>query len=112
MRYVVPLAALLLAATGCSSGSDDRAEDPRGPGDGPTAIPTPAVVMDVERPELCTGPIAESWPPQCSGPAIRDWRWGDFEGDYERVGDVRWGEFVIEGYLDGDEFVVTSAEPA
>jgi hypothetical protein len=110
-RSVVPLAALLLAATACSSDSEGKATDPGRPGAEPSALPTPAIVMDVERPELCTGPIAESWPPQCSGPAIREWRWSDFEGDFERVGDVRWGEFVIEGYLDGDEFVVTSAEP-
>ena len=114
MRYAVPLAALLLAATACSSGPEDRATDPGGVGDRATSSPilVPAIVMDVERPELCTGPVAESWPPQCDGPAIRRWRWADFEGDYQRVGGVRWGEFVIEGYLDGDEFVVTSAEPA
>jgi hypothetical protein len=113
MRYAVVLAALLLTASACSSDSDDpdRATDPGGR-DTPTEIPHPAIVMDVARPELCTGPIAESYPPQCDGPAIREWSWRDFEGHYDQVGKVRWGEFVIDGYFDGNEFVVTSAEPA
>ncbi len=68
--------------------------------------------MDVDRPELCTGPVAESYPPQCGGPPIREWRWADHEGDYEQVGKVRWGAFVVQGYFDGDEYVVTSATPA
>ena len=58
--------------------------------------------MDVGRPELCTGPVAESYPPQCGGPPIREWRWADHEGDYEQVGKVRWGAFVVDGYFDGE----------
>ncbi|HET9422281.1 MAG TPA: hypothetical protein VFO49_14175 [Nocardioides sp.] len=108
MRYAVALAALLLAATACSSDPDepDRATDPA------PSIPTPVIVMDVDRPELCTGPVAESYPPQCGGPPIREWRWADHKGDFEQVGKVRWGAFVIDGYFDGDEYVVTSAVPA
>ena len=115
MRYVVAVAALLLAATGCSDPDEpDRARDPGGGTrtPAPAEIPNPVTVMDVGRPELCTGPIAESYPPQCGGPAIRDWRWSEFdETDYQQVGQVRWGEFVVDGHLEGDEFVVTSAEP-
>jgi hypothetical protein len=126
MRHVaartVLAALLLLAATACSLGSaeeSDRATDPNQPSDAanrpadaePT-IPTPVIVMDVDRPELCTGPVAESYPPQCGGPPIREWRWADHEGDYEQVGKVRWGAFVVQGYFDGDEYVVTSAVPA
>ena len=118
MRYAVALAAVLLAGTACSADREpearDRATDPNPPpaSGGPTAIPTPVIVMDVDRPELCTGPVAESYPPQCSGPLIREWRWADHRGDYEQVGKVRWGAFVIDGYFVGNEFVVTSAVPA
>ena len=115
LRYAVALAALLLAATACSLGSSeesDRATDPKQPADVEPTIPTPVIVMDVDRPELCTGPVAESYPPQCGGPPIREWRWADHEGDYEQVGKVRWGAFVVQGYFDGDEYVVTSATPA
>ena len=109
------LTALLLVATACSSDADDpvRATDPAPPpADAEPTIPTPVIVMDVDRPELCTGPVAESYPPQCGGPPIREWRWADHEGDYEQVGKVRWGAFVVQGYFDGDEYVVTSATPA
>jgi hypothetical protein len=118
MRYAVALAALLVAVTACSSDSDepDRATDPN---DAPTQpagdvpeIPTPVIVMDVRRPELCLGPVAESYPPQCGGPPIQGWRWSEHKGEYEQVGEVRWGEFVVEGHFDGDTFVVTDAEPA
>lgn len=115
-RRIAPtLAALLLAGTACSADSDDpdRATDPatKPPASEPT-IPVPVIVMDVERPELCLGPIAESYPPQCGGPPIRGWSWADYEGHYDQVGRVRWGEFVVDGHFDGDEYVVTSAEPA
>ena len=117
MRYAVALAALLLALTACSSDSDEPGRllgrwVGRPAADEPTRIPTPVIVMDVDRPELCTGPVAESFPPQCSGPPIREWRWADHQGDYEQVGKVRWGAFLIDGYFDGDEFVVTNAVPA
>ena len=117
MRYVATLAALLLAATACSSDErgSDTATDPRDPTAPPAdrrEVPSPVVVMDVGRPELCLGPVAESYPPQCGGPAIRGWRWHDHAGHYEQVDRVRWGEFRVEGYFDGDEFVVTAAAPA
>lgn len=114
MRYAVTLAALLLAATACSDSDEpDSARDPGGGNDTPTptAIPNPAIVMDVAQPELCTGPIAESYPPQCGGPVISNWDWADHKGEYDQVGEVRWGEFVVEGHYEGDEFVVTSAVP-
>jgi len=114
-RRIAPtLAALLLAATACSSDSDDpdRATDPAtDPASDHPTIPEPVIVMDVARPELCLGPIAESYPPQCGGPPIRGWRWTDYEGHYDQVGQVRWGEFVVTGTWDGDTFVVTHAEP-
>jgi hypothetical protein len=118
MRYAAALAALLLTLTACSTDSDeparatDRTEAAEPAADAPTRIPTPVIVMDVARPELCTGPVAESYPPQCSGPPIREWQWADHRGDFQQVGKVRWGAFVIDGYSDGEEFVVTNAVPA
>ena len=58
--------------------------------------------MDTGTPQLCQGPIAESWPPQCAGAELRGWDWADQPaGSYERVGDVRWGEFTLTGGWDG-----------
>jgi hypothetical protein len=31
-------------------------------------------------PHLCLGPVAESYPPQCSGPEITGWDWDAVEG--------------------------------
>ncbi len=125
------LLALLLTVvlTACSSeptgGSGDRADDPAGrsadPGPMPTSAPAaagevvtraPVTVMDTGSPELCLGPVAESYPPQCGGPALVGWAWGDHGGELERVGDVRWGEFVVTGTWDGTSVTVASARAA
>ena len=115
---------------GCSAatpGADDRGADPAGtptaadPGPMPTAPPaavgevvtrTPATVMDTGSPELCLGAVAESYPPQCSGPAVVGWDWADHGGAFEQVGDVRWGEFVVAGRWDGTSLTLTSARAA
>ncbi|ANH36836.1 hypothetical protein I601_0384 [Nocardioides dokdonensis FR1436] len=70
------------------------------------------VVMDTGAgPELCVGPVAESYPPQCGGPAVEGWRWRDQQA-FDRVGDVRWGYFALTGTWDGASFTVTDAVPA
>jgi hypothetical protein len=73
---------LTLAACGTDSGAraGDPASDPAGSPSGtpiPTEIPAASgpvhtrglvTVMDTGSPELCLGPVAESYPPQCGGP--------------------------------------------
>lgn len=59
--------------------------------------------------ELCLGPIAESYPPQCSGIPVEGWSWDGIEG-WERSGDVTWGAYAVRGAYDGSSFAVT-AEP-
>jgi hypothetical protein len=116
-------AALALSLTACSD-DGDSAEDPAGGSGGNGPMPTEpvaadgevttryaATVMDTGSPELCLGPVAESYPPQCSGPPLEGWDWADHEGDYDQVGEVRWGVFYVTGTWDGTTFVVTSAEP-
>lgn len=120
------LALLVAVGSGCSDdgGSDDVATDP---GSSPSASPSsaappaPAVpdgpvrtagiatVMDTGSPELCLGPIAESYPPQCSGPPLVDWDWADHEGTYDEQGDVRWGAYALTGTWDGTAFTATDA---
>jgi hypothetical protein len=64
-------------------------------------------------PQLCLGPVAESWPPQCRGPEIAGWDWkGVGRGMFEKEGDVRWGQFAVTGTWDGTTFTVTEAVPA
>ncbi len=115
------LTALVLAGTACSDGgSDDVARDPgstpsaSGPPvaavpDGPVRTRDLATVMDTGSPELCLGPIAESYPPQCGGPALIDWDWADHEGTYDQQGDIRWGTYALTGTWDGTSFTATEA---
>jgi hypothetical protein len=140
-RRVLPavLPALLLvtslgvAACGGSDGDDDVATDPGGTGpaaaEPPAAVPAApgdvrsrnlVTVMDEDAGddlvELCLGPVAESYPPQCSGPPITNWDWGSLDGPgggyFEQQGDVRWGTFAVTGTWDGEQFTVTESVPA
>ena len=120
-------APLLLIALVACSGDDgsttaaDPAAAPGAPAEAPrpptsvpaasgevrsTALPT---VMDTgDGAELCLGAIAESYPPQCGGPAITNWDWAAYEY-YDEQGDVRWGTFAVTGTWDGTAFTVTDA---
>jgi hypothetical protein len=62
--------------------------------------------------ELCLGPVAESYPPQCGGPAITNWDWKSVDGMFEQQGDVRWGTFAVTGTWDGESFTVSESIPA
>ena len=120
MRMLLPTLAAVLLLAGC--GSDDPvAVDP---GSTPTTAPSvPAAsgpvqtrsivtVMDTGSPELCLGAVAESWPPQCSGPALVGWDWADHRGSFETSGTTRWGQYVVQGTWDGTTFTYDSAIPA
>lgn len=121
------LVGLLLSACG-SDPSDDVASDPGGDGgvSAPSSIPPAqgqvrsrnlATVMDADTGddlvELCLGPIAESYPPQCSGPAITNWDWDATyaRGMFDEQGAVRWATWAVTGGWDGDAFTVTDAIP-
>ena len=125
---LVALAALVLAGSACGDeGSDDRATDPSdrvtpSPSASASAPATPvpsgpvttrnlATVMDTGTPELCMGPIAESYPPQCGGPALIGWDWADHKDTFEQQGDVRWGTYLVTGTWDGTSMTATDAIP-
>lgn len=119
MKRTLALAALLLVAacgSETSSGSDDPTKAPSDPDHAPVpvAVPPPTTpvtgigtVMDTARPELCLGPVAESYPPQCSGIPLKDWDWARQRGQFEHQGDIRWGGFVVTGTYDGTTMTVT-----
>jgi len=111
------LALLTLAACGSDRGA--TATDPAGssgdsamPADGPVRTRNLATVMDTGEPELCLGAVAESYPPQCGGLPMAGWDWKDYEGVFDREGDIRWGMFAVTGTFDGITFTVTDAIPA
>ena len=127
MRFAWAVVALLVLAA-CGTDDGTRAADPAGDPTAsaaatgmPTAIPAaqapvttrqPATVMDTGSPELCLGPVAESYPPQCRGIPLVGWSWRDHAGAFERSGDVRWGLFAVTGSFDGTTLSVRDAVPA
>ncbi|MFC7727296.1 hypothetical protein ACFQW6_19455 [Nocardioides sp. GCM10028917] len=128
MRILAAAAVLtVLGATACSTEAEMRAVDPASgsgtavdasSGEAPRPVPdgevrTSGLVMvidDGDGPEMCLGAVAESYPPQCGGPALADFDWGDV-GSEEASG-VRWGSYALTGTFDGSTFTVTDAIPA
>ncbi|RRR98168.1 hypothetical protein [Glycomyces terrestris] len=107
-QRLLPVAALFTLAA-CGQGADAG-----GSGDD-TAAPAAedvvyrgsiTVYQGVERDsaELCAV-VAESYPPQCSGPPVAGWDWDAVE--HEEAQGVRWGTYVVAGTFDGKAFTVT-----
>lgn len=127
----IPALALLSALSLAACSGDDgsaSASDPAAPGaqadapQPPTAVPAaPGRVRSTGLPtvmdtggegataELCLGAIAESYPPQCSGPTIVNWDWAAQKGTFDQQDDVRWGTYAVTGTWDGTAFTVTDA---
>jgi hypothetical protein len=124
MKIALAAAALLLTApvlAACGSASECETVANDTSMGRPTAVPAASgpvstaglvTVMDTGTPEACLGPVAESFPPQCSGPELVGWDWADHDGVFEERGDVRWGQFAITGTWDGTRLTPTSAVAA
>ena len=59
-------------------------------------------------PQFCLGAVAESYPPQCSGPELIGWDWTAVDGE-ETAGDVTFGAYAVSGTWDGSALTVTGA---
>lgn len=55
---------------------------------------------------LCLGAVAESYPPQCSGPGVVGLDWADVPNT-ETASGVTWGEARVVGTYDGSTFTLT-----
>lgn len=121
LAFALVLSVTALAA--CGNERDTRAVDPAASGSpsssaAPTPVPDAEVrtsglvtVLDAgEGPELCLGAIAESYPPQCGGPALVDFDFGDVGA--EKTSGVTWGQYSVTGTYDGTTFTVTDSIPA
>jgi hypothetical protein len=104
-------AASLLILTACASGSPGGSAVsfgalPPAPPEG--EVVAQGTVMDVGgEVELCLGPIAESYPPQCSGIPLEGWSWDGVDGS-ETSDDVTWGAYAVQGTYDGKTFTSTA----
>ncbi|TXK19797.1 hypothetical protein [Homoserinibacter sp. GY 40078] len=123
MRLRVPvtaaLAASLLLLSGCATTTSAPGADGQGDVPAPSdAIAAPGTVIgqgtvlqvDGEDPMLCLGAVAESYPPQCSGPAITGWDWDAASGQ-ESASGVTWGTYAVTGTWDGTTFDAESSVP-
>lgn len=73
----------------------------------PAEVTGVGTVLELDgAPMLCLGPIAESYPPQCSGPPVVGWDWAAVDGE-ESASDVTWGAYAVWGDWDGETFTVT-----
>lgn len=59
----------------------------------------------VHGPQLC-GAVAESYPPQCSGPDVIGWEWDAVE-DFDRASGTTWGFYEVTGTWDGTSLTLT-----
>lgn len=115
LRVLVAASAVLVVA-GCAGSGAGAGGGSTGGSDAAWTPPAPALPVEVsavgtvleadEGPELCLGPIAESYPPQCSGPPIVGWDWSAVEGE-ESASGVTWGAYAVWGEWDGETFTVT-----
>jgi hypothetical protein len=110
MRRVLLVAVPVLLLAGCSAGNSDgdahtrttKAPEPR--------YQTTAMVLQSRDhgPELCLGAVLTSFPPQCRGLPIPNWRWDQVDGQ-QTSGGTTWGTYQLVGTYDGSSFTVLQA---
>ncbi|KRE30718.1 hypothetical protein [Agromyces sp. Soil535] len=109
---VLLAASVALLVAGCAGrgapagGAPDGAWTPALPSV-PAEVAAVGTVLEADDgPVLCLGAIAESYPPQCSGPGVIRWDWTAVDGE-ETASDVTWGAYAVWGDWDGETFTVT-----
>lgn len=82
----------------------------------PARDPVTGVGTVIEKPgsppELCLGPVAESFPPQCEGVPLSGWDWATNPPDAQSDAGTpvtRWGVYAVDGTFDGSTLTVSRA---
>jgi hypothetical protein len=119
MRALIAVGALLLLVA-CGNDTVDSASDGGGPSTPamPTHVPAAdgqvsgfGLVLDADKPGFCLGPVAESYPPQCTGLPLEGWHWADHSGTFDDANGVRFGSYALTGRFDGTTLTYESAVP-
>lgn len=84
------------------------------PADGPVTGQGTVIEVPDGSPEVCLGPVRESYPPQCDGIPLTGWDWAvagiQDEADLGG-GRTRWGTYAVTGIFDGHVLAVTGSVP-
>lgn len=107
---VAVIVGAVLLLTGCASGAlgGSPSENTPATAEARTELIGQGTVIQVgdADPELCLGPIAQSYPPQCSGPPVLGWDWASVDQS-ETVGGVTWGTYAVFGTWNGTSLTTT-----
>lgn len=101
---IIPVAVVVAAAVRIATRDAITSADPR-------EYEADGTVLESSQhgPELCLGGVAESYPPQCGGIPITNWRWDDVD-TAESANGTTWASVHVRGTYDGERFTLT-AEP-
>jgi hypothetical protein len=104
---VIPLLLLLQACAERDPGAGAQAAQ-----DEERRYQTTATVLESREhgPELCLGAVLDSFPPQCGGLPIPNWRWDQVDGE-QSSGGTTWGDYHLVGTYDGTAFTLAQAGP-
>ncbi|MDZ7676294.1 MAG: hypothetical protein U5K30_14650 [Acidimicrobiales bacterium] len=116
-RIVIAALVLALGSLACSDGDasiaadgtgSDTSADPASPPGSDTLYQGTFTVLESpdHGPQLCTS-VAQSYPPQCSGPDVDSWDWSTV--DAESANGTTWGHYAVTGTWDGDSLTLTKA---
>lgn len=110
---------IALALAGCGGQASPGTGGTTGPASTSTSTSTSKVGGSTEltgigtvlqtprgQPMLCLGGVADSLPPQCSGPPVVGWDWAKAPASQSAIG-VRWGSYAVVGRWDGTRFTLT-----
>jgi hypothetical protein len=113
MRAIQLAAIPLLLLAGCATaGGDGAPAAPGAPAREQRYQATSTVLQNrAHGPELCLGAVLDSFPPQCGGLPIVNWRWDRVGGEQVASG-TTWGVYRVVGTYDGASFTVVQAHLA
>jgi hypothetical protein len=111
MRPALLAAIPLLLLAGCAASGPGGDTPPRTAVAPEPRYQTTATVLQSrdQGPELCLGIVLDSFPPQCRGVPITNWRWDQVQG-HQTAGGTTWGTYRLLGTYDGASFTVLRAD--